>query len=389
MVMQRKLTLTLATSMMMFPQVVETIYSPALTHIADGFHVSAEVAAQTLSSYFFAFALGVVVWGRLCDVIGRRPAILLGLGIYLFASIMAVLSDTFALLLGARVMAAFGAAVGSVGTQTAIRDCFNGQELAQVFSLMGIAMAISPAVGVLSGTVLTHYWGFQGVFTGLAVLAALLLGYAAWQLPETRPRQRVQDPFFSTFKRMLKDSDIWRSAVLVALLNICMFGYYQLAPFHFEALAIPPQWFGYTGLVLAIGVGIGAVVNKVLVARNWMFISLLILACGLGLLGGIVMWVIENTLWFVLAMIPVVMAYGIAIPNILARALRRYKDCVGTAGAILGLMYYVMLGGGLVLAGLTQRLSVVLIISMLLMGIMALSISREERRSNTASVQDS
>ncbi|MCW2479901.1 MFS transporter [Candidatus Symbiopectobacterium sp. NZEC135] len=386
--MQRKLTLTLATSLMMFPQVVETIYSPALTHIADGFHVSAEIAAQTLSSYFFAFALGVVVWGRLCDVIGRRPVILLGLGIYLFASVIAVLSDTFAILLGARVMAAFGAAVGSVGTQTAIRDCFNGQELAQVFSLMGIAMAIGPAVGVLSGTVLTHYWGFQGVFTGLTVLAALLLGYAAWQLPETRPRQKVKNLFISTFKRMLKDSDIWRSAVLVALLNICMFGYYQLAPFHFEALAIPQSWFGYTGLVLAIGVGIGAVVNKILVARNWMFISLLILACGLGLLGGIVMWVIENTLWFVLAMIPVVMAYGIAIPNILARALRRYKDCVGTAGAILGLMYYMMLGGGLVLAGLTQRLSAVLIISTLLMGIMALSIAREERRSNTASVQD-
>lgn len=388
MFMQRKLTLTLATSLMMFPQVVETIYSPALTHIADGFHVSAEIAAQTLSSYFFAFALGVVVWGRLCDVIGRRPVILLGLGIYLFASVIAVLSDTFAILLGARVMAAFGAAVGSVGTQTAIRDCFNGQELAQVFSLMGIAMAIGPAVGVLSGTVLTHYWGFQGVFTGLTVLAALLLGYAAWQLPETRPRQKVKNLFISTFKRMLKDSDIWRSAVLVALLNICMFGYYQLAPFHFEALAIPQSWFGYTGLVLAIGVGIGAVVNKILVARNWMFISLLILACGLGLLGGIVMWVIENTLWFVLAMIPVVMAYGIAIPNILARALRRYKDCVGTAGAILGLMYYMMLGGGLVLAGLTQRLSAVLIISTLLMGIMALSIAREERRSNTASVQD-
>lgn len=124
--MQRKLTLTLATSMMMFPQVVETIYSPALTHIADGFHVSAEAAAQTLSSYFFAFALGVVVWGRLCDVIGRRPAILFGLGIYLFASIIAVFGDTFSLLLGARVIAAFGAAVGSVGTQTAIRDCFNG-----------------------------------------------------------------------------------------------------------------------------------------------------------------------------------------------------------------------------------------------------------------------
>ena len=386
MVMQRKLTLALATSMMMFPQVVETIYSPALTHIAYGFHVSAEAAAQTLSSYFFAFALGVVVWGRLCDVIGRRPAILFGLGIYLFASIIAVFGDTFSLLLGARVIAAFGAAVGSVGTQTAIRDCFNGQELAQVFSLMGIAMAISPAVGVLSGTVLTLYWGFQGVFTGLAVLAAILLCYAAWQLPETRPLPRAQNPFLSTFKRMLKDSDIWRSAVLVALMNICMFGYYQLAPFHFAALAIPQQWFGYTGLVLAIGVGIGAIVNKILVAKNWMFISLLILACGLGLLGGVLMLIMENTLWFVLAMIPVVMAYGIAIPNLLARALRRYKDCAGTAGAILGLMYYMMLGGGLVLAGLTQRLSLVLVLSSLLMGLVVLSIVREECGASTESV---
>lgn len=188
MIMQRKLTLTLASSMMMFPQVVETIYSPALTDIAVGFDISAEAAAQTLSSYFFAFAFGVVVWGRLCDVIGRRPVMLLGLGIYLLASIIALFSDTFPLLLAARVIAAFGAAVGSVGTQTAIRDCFTGQELARVFSLMGIAMAISPAVGLLSGTVLTHYWGFQGVFAGLAVLAAMLLGHAAWKMPETRPR---------------------------------------------------------------------------------------------------------------------------------------------------------------------------------------------------------
>ncbi len=187
--MQRKLTLTLATSMMMFPQVVETIYSPALTHIAHGFRVSAEMAAQTLSCYFFAFALGVVVWGRMCDVIGRRPTILAGLTLYLLASLVALFSGSFSMLLAARVLAAFGAAVGSVGTQTAIRDRFDGYELARVFSVMGIAMAISPAVGVLSGAVLTYYWGYQGVFGGLALLAALLLGYAGWQLPETRPLQ--------------------------------------------------------------------------------------------------------------------------------------------------------------------------------------------------------
>lgn len=351
--MQRKLTLTLATSMMMFPQVVETIYSPALTHIAHGFRVSAEMAAQTLSCYFFAFALGVVVWGRMCDVIGRRPTILAGLTLYLLASIIALFSGSFGVLLAARVLAAFGAAVGSVGTQTAIRDRFDGYELARVFSVMGSAMAISPAVGVLSGAVLTYYWGYQGVFGGLALLAALLLSYAGWQMPETRRQQVVKSSFFGTLGRMIKDGDIWLSALLVALFNICMFSYYQLAPFHFSALGLPAQWFGYTGLVLAVGVGIGAAINKFLIGKRWLFPALLML---------------------------VVMAYGIAIPNILARALRHYKDCMGTAGAILGLMYYLMLGGGLVLAGLSLHLGAVLSLCSLCVLLLAWRVAHNERR---------
>lgn len=100
---QRKLTLILAISMMMFPQVVETIYSSALTQISVGFQVSAVSASQTLSCYFFA--IGVVIWGRLCDVIGRRPTILSGLAFYLLASVIALFCTSFTVLLAARVLA--------------------------------------------------------------------------------------------------------------------------------------------------------------------------------------------------------------------------------------------------------------------------------------------
>ncbi|QUG77700.1 MFS transporter [Erwinia sp. E602] len=360
--MQPKLTLPLATCLMMFPQVVETLYSPALTAIAQGFQVSAEAAAQTLSLYFFAFAFGVVVWGRMCDLIGRRPTMLAGLVLYLVASLTAVFSGSFTLLLLARMLAAFGAAVGSVATQTAIRDRFDGHQLARVFSLMGIAMAVSPAIGVLSGTLLTRYGGYQGVFTGLAVLAAVLLAYTAWQLPETRPAQWTTTPFFATLRRMLRDWDIWRSALWVALFNICMFSYYQLAPFRFATLGVPQHWFGYTGLVLAAGVAAGAGINRRLVAVGWGLRRLLTLAGGLALAGGAGVLALENSVGFVLAMVPVVMAYGIAIPNVLAYALRSYKDCAGTAGALLGLLYYLLLGTGLSLAGLAQNLGAVLIL---------------------------
>lgn len=49
----------LMVGLMMFPQIVETIYSPVLTHIASQFQVSEGQASQTLSVYFLAFAVGL------------------------------------------------------------------------------------------------------------------------------------------------------------------------------------------------------------------------------------------------------------------------------------------------------------------------------------------
>ena len=54
--------LVLVTALLMFPQIAETIYSPALTDISAQFSVSAPQAAQTLSVYFIGFAVGVLLW---------------------------------------------------------------------------------------------------------------------------------------------------------------------------------------------------------------------------------------------------------------------------------------------------------------------------------------
>ncbi len=74
--------LALAVALLMFPQIAETLYSPVLTDISEHFRVTAEQASLTLSLYFIGFAAGVLVWGRLCDTLGRRPALLLGLAVY-------------------------------------------------------------------------------------------------------------------------------------------------------------------------------------------------------------------------------------------------------------------------------------------------------------------
>ncbi|GHY56353.1 MFS transporter [Vibrio cholerae] len=352
--------LWLAVVLMMFPQIVETIYSPALTDIAFQFNVSDAKASQTLSVYFLAFAVGVVFWGRLCDLIGRRPAMLAGLLTYGLGALLALLTSQFEILLVARVISAFGAAVGSVITQTMLRDSYEGTELSKVFSVMGVALSISPVLGLISGGLLAEHFGYVGVFSGLMLLAMVLMLIALWRLPETRPVTTTKIALLPLMCRMVQDSKLWFSAALVALFNTMLFGYYSLAPFLFSELGLSTSEFGYSGVVLAVATFIGSMTNKKLLTKEWMPASLVRLAVAISVFCGVAVWLTQGSLWFLLPMMGIVISFGIAIPNILSQALVAYKEVAGSAGALFGLSYYLLLSVGLGIAGLLQSLGLVL-----------------------------
>jgi MFS family permease len=359
--MNNRYFLWLAIALLMFPQIAQTLYSPALGDIGRAFNVGPQAAAQTLSVYFLAFAVGVVVWGRLCDRIGRRPAMLAGLAIYAAATLFGLRVSSFNGLLLAQMLAAFGASVGSVVTQTVLRDRFKGAELAQVFSLVGIALAASPAIGLFSGASLVEVFGYRGVLTALLLLATLLWLWSWYILAETRPAPCSHVGLFETLGRMLRDWGIWRSALWIASFNVALFSYYSLAPFMFQRLDVDASGFGYSGVILALGSGFGAWLNRRLLTAGFKALQLIRLAAGIALLGGVGVWSLQGSVAFVLPMLLVVLAFGLAIPNILGSALADYADRLGTAGALLGLMYYLLIGAGLMLAGWFQALGETLI----------------------------
>ncbi|MEG2795287.1 MAG: multidrug effflux MFS transporter [Pseudomonas sp.] len=359
--MNNRNLLPLAIALLMFPQIAQTLYSPALGDIGRVFEVSPEAAAQTLSVYFLAFAVGVVVWGRLCDRIGRRPVMLVGLAIYAVATVIALRVSSFNGLLLAQGLAAFGAAVGSVVTQTLLRDRFKGAELAQVFSLVGIALAASPAIGLFSGASLVEAFGYRGVLIALVLIAATLWLWSCYALPETRPQQTPHVCVWETLARMLRDLGIWRSALWIAAFNVALFSYYSLGPFIFQRLNLDATWFGYSGVILALGSGFGAWANRRLLQAGCAAMQLIRLAAVTGLLGGLGVWWLQDSGAFVLPMLLIVLAFGMAIPNILGLALVNYSDRLGTAGALLGLIYYLLIGAGMMLAGWSQALGETLI----------------------------
>ncbi len=359
--MKTKPSLWLMVIMLMFPQIVETIYSPVLGSIARSFSVSDAQAAQTLSVYFLAFALGVVIWGVLADKWGRRPTMLVGLLIYGSATFIAMQTDSFTILMLARVFSAFGIAVGSVVTQTILRDVFSGHELRKVFSLMGIGISISPVLGMLLGGQLAFAGGHQLVFLALFFIALVLFVYNLCQLPETQ-QVKPKIALGCLVARMFKDKQVLLSALLVALYNVALFSYYQLGAFIFSDLGLDAEQFGYSGIALGLGSLIGSFLNKTLLAKQVSQRALLLLAALLLIMGTIGVSLTLDSIGFVAAMILVVIAYGMAIPNILSTALVEYKSQAGSAGALFGLLYYLLIGSGLALTGLVQHLGVVLLI---------------------------
>jgi len=355
--------LALATVLMMFPQIVETIYSPALTSIAQGFAVDNAAAGQTLSLYFAAFAGGTLLLGYLADRIGRRPAMLTGLLLYVAGCALALWAPSFSWLLLARAVSAVGASAGSIVTQTWLRDRYSSSSLAQVYAVLGMALAVSPALGLLAGSMLVAHGGYVSVFTALAGGGCMLLIWVWVGMPESQDPTPATAAIASVLRRMRADRRVQLVAVLVALYNWLLFAFYQLAAFHLQQWGYGVTIFGYSSIALCAGAVAGAGLNRYLLGRGCLPQSLVdvsnpLLGLGCAAVAGLLL-----LQWpaFLAAMALVSMVYGLAIPNLLAQALHGYADCRGSAGALLGAGYYILLAALLVLSALAQNLTLVVL----------------------------
>ncbi|WP_375104344.1 multidrug effflux MFS transporter [Paenibacillus sp. RS8] len=335
-----------------FPQISETIYTPSLPDIAVALGVANSSVQLTLSIYFIGFALGVLCWGWLSDFIGRRPAMLGGLILYGIGSLMCFYSESINLLLISRFIQAFGAATGSIITQTILRESVSGNKRHAMFAQISAVIAFTPAVGPLIGGFVDQAFGFRAVFFTLVMMSVLLFMYAFWKLPETTDvSARKKVAILPIVKRMLSLPRVLVFGLLIGGINGVLFSYYAEAPFIFiEHFNISPGVYGFLGIVVALASIVGAMMSKRLLslyaAEKIIHIGCLVMAAGsllltlvssLGALPDIILIVCILITLFVM-----LMGAGIALPNCLSLALVQFQDVVGTAGAIFSLGYYLL-----------------------------------------------
>jgi len=335
-----------------FPQISETIYTPSLPDIADNLHASSNMIQLTLSIYFLGFALGVFCWGRLSDSIGRRPALLWGIVVYGLGSFGCYLSDSVEWLLLSRFIQAFGASTGSVVTQTILRESIDGAKRHALFAQISAALAFTPAIGPLIGGWVDQSLGFRAVFFTLVVMSVAIFMYTFASLPETRVTTGGSSiRTLSVAKRLLSDRRVWAFGFLIGATNGILFSYYAEAPFIFiEYFQMSPGIFGFFGIFVALSSIFGAMLSKKMLA-NYPAEKIILLGsvitsigavCLVGLTGygtspSALSLILMVTFLFIL-----LLGIGMTIPNCLSLALVHYHDVLGTAGAIFGLGYYLL-----------------------------------------------
>jgi Bcr/CflA subfamily drug resistance transporter len=335
-----------------FPQISETIYTPSLPDISASLGVSNSSVQLTLSIYFIGFAIGVFCWGWLSDFIGRRPAMLGGLLVYGVGSLMCYYSGSIELLLVSRFIQAFGAATGSVITQTMLRESVSGEKRHAMFAQISAVIAFTPAVGPLIGGWIDQYLGFRAVFFALVVMSVLLFLYAFLKLPETTDvSTRTKVAVMPVVRRIVASPRVLIFGLLIGGINGVLFSYYAEAPFLFiEYFQMSPGVYGFLGIIVALASVIGAMISKRLLTKyapekiihmGCLIMTggalLLIGASSLSMLPDVVM-----LLSILIALFVMLLGSGIALPNCLSLALVSFHDVIGTAGAVFSLGYYLL-----------------------------------------------
>lgn len=154
----------------------------ALPAVVRGVDAGAGAAGWLLLSYLLATTVGVLVLGRLADVVGRRPSYLAGLVVFSLASLGSGVAPNVEVLLGLRGLAGLGAAAVIVNTTPLIIDAF--PERLRTLGLGFNVTMVSAAQlgGPVVGGLLADALGWRAVFWVFAPLGLLAAAWAALTL---------------------------------------------------------------------------------------------------------------------------------------------------------------------------------------------------------------
>jgi EmrB/QacA subfamily drug resistance transporter len=141
----------------------QTIVATALPGIVSDLHAFNDLS-WIVTAYLVASTVTVPLYGKLGDIHGRRPMLIVAISIFLVGSLLCAVAQDVGQLVGARVVQGLGAGGLLPLAQTAIADLFSPRERGRYQGLIGAMWGLAAIAGPVLGGTLTDAASWRWIF---------------------------------------------------------------------------------------------------------------------------------------------------------------------------------------------------------------------------------
>jgi MFS transporter, DHA1 family, multidrug resistance protein len=324
------------------------IYLPALPMLRQALAANEAQTLFTLSTFFIGFGVGQLLLGPLSDRFGRKRPLVIGLAIYVFASVACATATTMSHVVLWRFVQAFGGAVVPTVVQAMIRDLYDRNQSARVLSLNMLVTASAPVIAPLIGGQILVWFEWRAIFWVLAGFGLISL-LAALVLPETLAASRRTKAHPAAM--LLGYFDLFSNARYVGyvacstLYFCCLFTFIAASPFvYIEHFGVPPQYYGFLFGVNMLGMIASTFINSRIVVQRGGD-RLLRIACIIGAGGGVALMATSvasagGIIGLALPLFIVLSLLTVVASNAISGALSVFPNRAGAAAAMAGALQF-------------------------------------------------
>jgi EmrB/QacA subfamily drug resistance transporter len=141
----------------------QTIVATSLSTMAQDLN-GWSLMSWVVSAYLVASTVTTPIYGRLSDLYGRRPILLVSIALFVAASVLCALSQTMPELIAARVLQGVGGGGLRSVSQAAIADVIPPRERGRYQGYLSSVMAISNLLGPVLGGFFADYLSWHWIF---------------------------------------------------------------------------------------------------------------------------------------------------------------------------------------------------------------------------------
>jgi DHA1 family bicyclomycin/chloramphenicol resistance-like MFS transporter len=327
------------------------MYLPSFPEVTAALHTDLSYTQYSLASFFLGLSIGQLFYGPITDRFGRKWPLIAGLVIYTISAIGCAMATTIESLIVLRFFQAIGCSAGSVITRAAVRDLFDKNSAARVFSSLMLVMGVSPILAPMLGGYINHLFGWQSIFWFSALAGALSIIMVHYRFPETHAKANRHTSIslnktLHTYSKLFMDRHFMAYTLTSSFALSGLFSYIAGSSFVLMTFyGVAPTNFGWFFGANAAGFILFAQVNRYLLKRNSTDGVLKYSLPALAIFGASLLtatYIGVPLFAFVSILFCFTATLGMVVPNSSANALANQGKQAGSAAAMMGALQFII-----------------------------------------------